>query len=324
MRRALLVLLALSCSSKSDPPANTADTGTTTDSVVSDTPGGRKLDGDPAADNAVDPTPMDIPVVVARTKATPGPATDVKPDFSCQGQTQMASDGKPVERDFHTVELSGTDADRVPSMKFEISFVNKYPAPVDLSLTSSAGTDAMDPTRGSVKAKTPGGNLTWHVLPATGYYEIVVLDYSVDADQLIVPVTAAPEAKVAVIEALVGGSGYSHTPGNSRFVVTVRDCQDFDVMGVQLSLEVDGKTAEVKEGGVRRSYFGDNRLPSTAKWTSRSGIVAFVGVPSTDNLRLVARGRLTEGGPIEVLAMRKMPKLPDGVVTAIVAPHVEP
>lgn len=324
MRRIFLALLALSCSSKSDPPANTADTGAVTDSAITDTAGGRKLDGDPAADNAIDPAPADLPVVIARTKATPGPAADTKADFSCQGQPQLGGDGKPVERDFHTVELGGADTDRVPNVKFEISFVNKYPGTADLTLTSSMGTGDTDPTRGSVKAKTPAGNLTWHVLPATGFFEIVVLDYSVDADQLIVPVTAAPESKVAVIETLVGGSGYMHTKGNSRYVVTVRDCNDLDLYGVHLSLEVDGKTAEIKEGGVRRSYFGDNKLPSNAKFTSRTGIVAFVNVPSTDSLRLVARGRLTEGGPVEVLGMRKLPKLPDGIVTAIVAPQVEP
>ena len=316
-----LLGLTLSCSS-SDTPSNPTDAGA--DTVVTTDTGARKLDGEPAADVGLDPIPAELPVVMARTKASAGTQMDVPADFSCQGTPQSGSDGKPVERDYHTVELSGTDTDRVPGMKFEIFYGNKFPGTADLTATSSMGADAMDPTRGSVKLKTPAGNLAWHVVPSPGFFEVAVLDYSVDATQLIVPVTAAPESKVAVIETLVGGSAYTHTKGNNRYVVTVRDCNDLDLMGVHLSIEIDGKTAEVKEGGVRRSYFGDNRLPSTAKWTSRVGIVAFVGVKPSPKIRLVARARLTAGAAPEVVAMRPLPQLPDGIVTAIVAPQVEP
>lgn len=324
MRRFLLLSLlvgSLSCSSENTPAANDAgtDTGTTSDAA-----GGRKLDGEPAADVTPDPVPADLPVVMGRTKASAGAQMDVPADFSCQGTTQPPSDGKLVERDFHTVELAGGDTDRVPGVKFEILYGNKFPGTADQTATSSMGADAMDPTRGSVKLKTPGSNMAWHVLPSPGFFEVVVLDYSVDADQLIVPVTAAPDGKVAVIETLVGGSGYAHTPGNNRYVVTVRDCKDLDLMGVHLSLERDGKTAEVKEGGVRRSYFGDNKLPSNGKWTSRVGIVAFVGVAPASKLRLVARARLSPGAAPEVIAMRSLPALPDGIVTAIVGPQTEP
>lgn len=327
MSRALFLsfaVLALSCSSKDDPAPATNDTGTTGDTGGDTATGGRKLDGEPAADNALDKTPDDLPVVLARTKAADGPQMDVPADFSCQGTTLPGTDGKPVERDFHTVELGGADTDRVPEVKFEVLFGNKYPGTADLSATSSKGTSDTDPTRGSVKLMAPSGNLAWHVLPSMGFYEIVVLDYSVDAPQLVVPVTAAPEGKVQVIETLVGGAGYTHTKGNNRFVVTVRDCNDRDLFGVHLSIEIDGKTAEVKEGSVRRSYFGDNKLPGNGKWSSRTGIVAFVNVPSSPKIRLVARARLTAGGAPEVVAMRPVPQLPDGIVTALVAPRIEP
>jgi hypothetical protein len=326
--RALLLLtcsfLALSCSSKDDGPAATNDTGVA-DTATDSPTGGRKLDGDPAVDNsAIDPVPADLPVVLARTKASAGPQMDVPADFSCQGQPQPTVDTTLIERDFHTVELGGSDTDRVPNVKFEIFNVNKYPGTPTLTATSSAGADAMDPTRGSVKLKTATGNHAWHVFPQTGMFEIVVLDYSIDQTQLIVPVTAAPESKVAVIETLVGGSGYMFTPGNSRYVVTVRDCNDLDLMGVHVSIEVDGKVSDFKDGGVARSYFGDNKLPSNGKWTSRTGIVAFVNVPSAPKLRLVARARLSAGAAPEVVAMRTIPALPNGIVTGIVAPHLEP
>jgi hypothetical protein len=293
------------CSDKNEAPPAAPDAATTTDAVVSDT-GGEPAPLDPAAD----PPPTDLAVVVARA-----PDADVTPDFSCTGQPLPLARGAKGKRELRTIVLGGSDGERIPGLPFEVFLSNKLGGAPDLSLQSSE--------TGVVEAELAPGFLTYRTAKTADRLEYVAYD-------LVVPESAptyvwgAPIAMIESVEALMGGGNYARVAGSGRVVVTIADCKMQPIAGAHLALEVDGAVVPpVTTGaGPRRSYFGENQLPSPATWSSRSGVVTILDVPAK-TVRMVARVRTSEGAAPVAVAMRTVPVIADGIVTAFVSPWIE-
>ncbi len=316
-----LAFVALSaCSSDSEPAAPApGDAGSDVAADVVTPPG--TIDGDPALDPAADPPPATLPVVAAFDGSG-----DVAPDLSCGGQPMPDGTTSPAERELHFAQLGGTDADRVEEIPFDVFLGNRVTGAPDASGTSSKGSSASDPTRGTASVSLGAeGFVATRTAAATGYLETFQLDLWVPKDGPVL-VAATPESAIAATEVLIGGVGFTTAADRARVVVTVADCQRRPMSGVHVVLEVDGAVVPpvTSDVGLRRGYFGDTQLPDSAlTHTSRSGIVGFLDVPAK-SVRLVARGRKTADGPIEVLATRPLSPKAGAVTTALVSAFVEP
>jgi hypothetical protein len=107
-------------------------------------------------------------------------------------------------------------------------------------------------------------------------------------------------------------------------VVRAVDCKGNPLMNAHIAMEIDhvvtGIVSTTGATGIRRNYFGDNELPSPAKWSSHSGVAAFLDVPTGKSIRIVVRGKTADGTDVSVVAMRKVPVVADGVSTAKITP----
>ena len=312
------------CSSSSTPPGATpaADSGTSTDAALdappSDAPAGDA--GPTYADPTTnDPIPSDLPVLFART-ADPG-AADVPPDLGCAGTPLPTSKGPLSDHVFHLSNLGGTDADRVHGARVELFFSGDPRGTPDVTAITKTGTTPSDPDDGTFVGSVPSSFVTSHVPKMTDYVETTQLDVDLREPQ---PhgLSDTPQSNADVIGALIGGSTYKPTPGKTRIIVSVLDCQNRPLAGVHLSLQLDGAVVPITTTDVRRNYFGDSRLPGNGKWTSRAGIVAFIEVPSNaKSMLLVGRAKLTATSAPTVVVSRPLLALPDGVITALVNPY---
>lgn len=270
----------------------------------------------PAAEPTADPVPADLPALLARTADA-----DVAPDLSCAGQPLPVATGTPVTRQYHLVALGGEDSDRVAGLPVELFYGNDPSKPADATGTSSKG-DGDKSKMGLFDAPTPSGFLAFHVAKAEGSYETTALDFDTRVDGPLLA-TVATNDKVDALSVLIGGSTWKPAPGLGRVVVRAVDCAGRPLAGAHIALQVDGVVAAIAAkdaAGVRRSYFSDIELPSTAKWSSRSGIAAFMDVPHGKSLKLVVRGRVDATGAAAVVAMREVPFLADGILTAKITP----
>lgn len=321
---ACLALLVSACGSDAEPPGTAAPTDAGVDAVTdagdAAVPSGA-VDGDAALDPSADPPPATSPVVTAFASGS-----DVPADFACGGEPMPDGTTAPAERELHFAQLGGIDADRVEEIPFEVFLANRATGAADASGTSSKGTSPTDETRGTAKASLGAvGFVATRTAAKAGYFETIQLDLWVAKEGPFL-VSAAPEGAILATEALIGGVDFATAKDRARVVVVVQDCQRRPLAGVHVVLEVDGAVSPpIAEGpGLRRGYFGDTSLPDKSlQHTSRSGIVAFLDVPAKD-VRLVARGRKSEGGPIEVLATRPLRPKAGAVTTALVTSFVEP
>lgn len=307
---ALLVVVA-GCSSDDSPaPAQNKDAGGDA-SVIGDT-AGLKNDGEPPKDIATDPPPGSIGDAVGREE--PPGATDLPLDLSCMGTPMPIGTSAPTDRTAKTAELGDTMA-LVPETELELYYSNKLEGTPDVKVTTAATTaDAM--------VKIPSGFFLART-KKTGQIETVAYDWWIDKEPGITFAIANPD-RVAALGALIGGAEYTHQAGSSRLVVVVKDCKQHDVANAHVVIEVGGKlVAPVTSGaGIRRNYFGDNELPGKGTTTSRSGVVAFLNVPATGPVRLIAYGKT--GGSVVPIGIRTLQPAADGVVTAYITPWNEP
>ena len=288
-------------------PAN--DSGATTETG---TPG-----DEPAAEPTADPVPADLPALLARTADA-----DVAPDLSCVGQPLPLAVGAPVDREYHLIELGGDDTDRVGGLAVELFYGNDPSKAADVTATAKKGDDDKTKT-GVFQAATPSGFLAFHVPKAEGSYETTALDFDTRVEGPLLA-TVATNAKVDALSVLIGGSTWKPGPGLGRVVVRAVDCAGRPLAGAHVALQIDGVVAPIAakdEAGVRRSYFSDIELPSTAKWSSRSGIAAFLDVPHGKSIKLVVRGKVDATGAASVVAIREVPFLADGILTAKITPY---
>lgn len=272
------------------------------------------------ADPTADPVPADLPVLVAH--ATDG---DVAADLSCVGQPLPVATSPLTEQTFHLTELGGDDTARVGGLPVQIFYDNDPSHAPDTTPTSkdakSAGTKE---NVGVFETNSPPGFIAFHVAKADGYVETTALDLDVRGtgpfDAMV-----APSGTVTALSILIGGSTYTPTPGAGRVVVRAVDCKGNPLMNTHIAMEIDhvvtGIVSTTGATGIRRNYFGDNELPSPAKWSSHSGVAAFLDVPTDKSVRLVVRGITANGAEPTVLAMRKVPVVADGVVTAKITPY---
>jgi hypothetical protein len=309
------LLAAIGCSSAADaPPAKGTpgtDAGTTLDT-------GSKPGENPAAEPVADPVPADLPALVARSADA-----DLAPDLSCAGKPLPVGSGTPVAREYHLVALGGDDSDRIGGLPIELFYGNDPTKTADVTATSKD--DKEDKTNtGRFEALTPSGFIAFHVPKATGSFETTALDFDTRVDGPLLA-TVATDDKVTALSLLIGGATWKAGPGLSRVVVRAVDCAGHPLAGAHVALQIDGVVSAIAttadDPGVRRSYFSDVELPSTAKWSSRSGVAAFLNVPNGKSIKLVVRGKVDAAGKVEVIAMRDVPFLADGVLTAKITPY---
>lgn len=331
MRRSFFIALttvslaatAIGCGSAASTPDHQASTTTTPDSgpVTTTTPdsGTPAKPGGGPADPTADPIPADLPGLMAH-----GASADLPPDLSCAGKPLPVSnttDG--TEKEFHLVQLGGTDSDRVGGSAVEIFYANAVGGKPDVTATSANSEGGKDKL-GVFQAKVPNGFVAFHVPKSEGYYDTTALDFDVRGPAPYLA-TVASSDKVDALSILIGGGTFTPTAGDGRLVVRAVDCAGNPLAGAHVVMEVDGVVAAIAKSGddgVRKSYFTDTELPSAAKWTSRSGIIAFLNVPTGKSIRIVVRGKV--GSSPDVVAMRKLPVVADGVLTAKITPYATP
>ncbi len=264
--------------------------------------------------NAVeDPVPASIPALAAF-----GNRVDVPIDLSCAGNAFPANAATATDHEFHAVELGGDDSTRVAGAKIELFDDNVLKVPADTTITSPDG-DAT--TKGLFHASVAPGWIAYRVTnPPDGYLPIYATDLEVPVSGVVLPAIPS-QGKVDILSALIGPSGYTASKGSGRAVVRVVDCKYNQVQNAHVTIEIDGKsTAPKKSDGVLRGYFTDAEFPGTSQWTSRSGVVAFLEIPGTaKTVRVVARGML--GGVEQVIAVRNLPMVVDGITTAKLFPY---
>lgn len=269
------------------------------------------------ADPIADPVPTNLPTLLAH-----GPDADIAPDLSCAGQPLPVTTSPLTQREFHLTELGGDDTARVGGLPVQLFFDNDPSHAADLTVTSGTAEGGDKKNVGVFEANTPSGFVAFHVAKTESYVETTALDLDLRGAAPFLA-TVAPQGTVSALSILIGGSSYTPVPGASRVVVRAVDCKGNPLAGAHVALEVDGVVTAIATGsadGIRRSYFGDTELPSDGKWTSRSGVAAFLDVPTGKSLRLVVRGNSGSGAPT-VVAMRKVPSVADGVVTAKISPY---
>jgi hypothetical protein len=306
------VVLALIAGCSSDEPQSStkADSGSDV-SVIGDT-AGLKNDGEPPKDVSADPPPGSLAEAVGR-ELPPG-ATDLPLDLSCMGTPMPIKTGDPVERTLKTAELGNADS-LIPETNVEIFYSNTLAGTADVSATSAK-------TTADFIAKIPPGFFLVRT-KKTGLIETVAYDWYVDKETTLTFAIGNPD-NLTALQVLIGGAEYMHPAGSGRVVAKLKDCKQHDIANAHVVLEVDGKiVAPVTTGdGLRRNYFGDNELPSKATVTSRSGVVAFLGVPASAPIRLIAYGKT--GGAVVPIGIRSLKAVPDGVVTVFITPWNEP
>lgn len=313
-RPALYPLLALvflsGCSddaAATTPPASDAGT----DTAVADT-GGSKNDGVPPTDVSADPAPTSMANAVGFQPPS-GPA-DLPLDLSCVGTAMPLAAGTTIDRTLKTTELGDPTA-LVPETDVEIFTANKLGAAADLTGKSAAAT-------AEIAAKIAPGFFLARTRKS-GLLETVAYDHWIDKETVF-PLTIAVPTKIEALEALSGGADFKREPGTSRLVVQVRDCLRNNVTNAHVVIEIAGKVVKpVTTGaGIYRNYLGDNELPSSAAVTSRSGVVAFLNVPASAPVRFIAYAKTAAG--VVPIAIRTLPPVADGVVTALITPWIEP
>jgi hypothetical protein len=307
MRRVafLPILALLACSSSTSNPSQ-PDTGTTADAAT-DAPTMSGGYVDPNAGG--DPVPADLP----EPKAYDGSA-DVAPDLSCAGM-KMPLGTTAADREIHTIQTGGTDTDRVPNVDVEVFTSN-----TNEGAPTATGKSAMD---GMLTMKLPTGYMTFRTKGGMGYVETLGYDYFV-VDGKPLTVQASPADKVQALESLSTEDGsYMHTAGTGRYVAQVTDCKNRPLSNTFVVLESDTKLVVpgTASPAMRRNYFGDNALPSSAKFTSRSGVVAMLDVPLAGKLRAVAWAKT--GGALKPIAVRALVVPADVVTTSLITPFVQ-
>ena len=311
-----LLAAAIGCGSAAEVPApgkgSPTDAGGGTDS-------GSKPSEQVAADPVADPVPAELPALVARALDA-----DVAPDLSCAGQPLPTAKGTPTDREFHLVALGGDDSDRVGGLPIELFYNNDPSKTPDVRATSKKADGDKDKNLGTFNAPTPSGFLAFHIPKAVGSYETTALDFDTRVDGPLLA-TVATDDKVNALSLLIGGATWKATPGLARIVVRAVDCAGRPLAGAHVALQVDGVVSAVttvqNDPGVRRSYFSDLELPSTAKWSSRSGVAAFLNVPVGKTVKVVVRGKVDAAGTAAVIAIREVPFLADGILTAKITPY---
>ncbi len=295
-----------------------ADAGADTKPVVDSGPTPEGV-----ADPAADPVPAGLPALSARASEADLPA-----DLSCFGQAQPVGIGKGDDREVHIVELGGTDNDRVAGAKAELFFSNVVSGTPDLVGVGATPENADQKAKaGTFNAAIPAGFIAVHFPLSEGHIETIAFDLDTRPAGFI-SATVAPSSTVEALSSLIGGIAYKPTPGAGRLVVRAVDCADLPLANAHVTIEVDGVVPAMvttsDATGIRKSYFGDAELPGPGKWTSRSGVVAFLDVPNGKALRLVVRGKPDAAGAVKVLGIRKLPIVVDGVVTAKISPFKTP
>jgi hypothetical protein len=276
-------------------------------------PTGPTSDPNAPADPIADPIPADLPNLVAH-----GTDADVAPDLSCVGQSLPIATSPLTDKTFHLTELGGDDSARVGGLPVEIFYDNDPTHAADVTPTSGTGEN-----KGVFETKAPDGFIAFHFAKTDAYVETLALDLDLRGaapyDAMV-----APSGTVTGLSLLIGGASYVPTPGAGRVVVRAVDCKGNPLMNAHIAMEIDhvvtGIVSTAGATGIRRNYFGDNELPSPAKWSSHSGVAAFLDVPTGKSIRIVVRGKTADGTDATVVAMRKVPVVADGVLTAKISP----
>ncbi len=316
---ASLAVSAVACGASDRAPnagAPSPSGSTPSNTTPSETPD----DPNAAIDPVNDPPPSALPELVAFDKAA---GADVAADLSCLGKPLQIARGMPTDREFHAIELGGADGDRVGDVQVELFLGNKLGTPDSKTVAAKADDMAQ---KGVFMAKAPPGFVAYRVPASPGFVSFVGLDLEVPESGPVL--TGIPtEAKVSALSVLISGGGFTATAGAGRAIVRVVDCASRPLAGVHLTVEVDGTVPALgtaNSAGILRSYFGDAEFPSAAnKWSSRSGVVAFIELPgASKSLRVVARAKVA--GAVQVVGMRAFPLVADGLTAAKVLPYTTP
>ena len=272
---------------------------------------------------------------------------DQPADFECRGKGHDAGTVSDADFDAATdAEAPGGqlipitanmfafgtgNTEKIPNMKFDVFYGN--------SMTDDKTPDLVDVTTdatGQATFEAPAGyRISYRIKALTDPDPKKGLDSYFEYDQLI------PSAAGTVIEfagmrhaefqtltlAVTGKTEFTQLPGTGIFATRVVDCKRRFMQNLQVDI-IDVEGGPVTYGkcteGLCRLYLSDLELPAFGRdATSRSGLVAFVGVPvtsATHHVRAVARGLLAGNTEVSVIESRDL-EIHEGAVNVF---YLEP
>jgi hypothetical protein len=290
-----------------------SDTGTNTD-----TGGASETGGDTGPSTTADPVPETLPELFAN-----GDTPDVPADLSCAGKPIPVGEGAAEAHEFHMVELGGIDSDRVGGVGVEIFNDDVFDGTPDITTKADDGT-ADAAKKGVFTANVNKQFIAMRFPKTDATLETIALDFEIKGTSPILA-TVATASKADLISILAAGPDFKPSAGTARVVVRATDCQSRALSNGHMAIEIDGAIAKVTTGstpGIKRSYFSDSSLPGTGKWSSRSGVVAFLDVPVGKPVRLVFFGKTDGSAKPSIVASRPIPVVDGAVVTATVTPYL--
>lgn len=289
--------------------AGGGDTATPADTASADSDTEAATDGDVEAD----------------VDATPDVASETSSDVGAPADSGPPALGTLVEEQLDLIAFGTGGADKLPNQLIDVYYSNSFSGPPDLSGVASDST-------GVVRVVLPYGmRVGYHVRKND-----VLSDYW-ELDDLHVPVPPATRtywqgittAKFQDLSlAVTGDKNYVQPPGTGIIAARVVDCDHRYLRNAVIELrDMSGGPPGVpvafdkcSSGKPCLVYLSDAELPAqSATWTSRSGLVALINVPTTKPMRLVAIGYNADGSSREVGHRDLEPK--EGV---IVTHFVEP
>ena len=268
---------------------------------------------------------------------------DQPADFSCRGKSHDA--GPISDADFDaspdaaapggqlvplTIDMFafGTgNTEKIPNLKFDVFYGN--------SMTDDKTPDLVDVTtddKGQATFEAPAGyRIAYRIKPVTDPDPKKGLDAYFEYDQLVPSLTGSPfefagmrHAEFQTLTlAVTGKTEFTQLAGTGIFATRVVDCQRRYIQNLQVDvIDVEGGAVTYQKctDGLCRLYLSDLELPAFGRdATSRSGLVAFVGVPitsATHHIRAVARGLMPGDTEISVVASRDL-EIHEGAVNVL-------
>jgi hypothetical protein len=242
-----------------------------------------------------------------------GPITDA--EFDAQPDA-MAPSGQLVPFSADMFAFGTGNTETIAGVKIDVFYGNV--------MTDDKTPDLVDVTaddKGRVSFLAPAGHrIGFRIKPVVDPDPKKALDAYYEFDEIVPQVLGGvrPFAGMRHAEfmtltlAVTGKSDFPQFPGTGIFATRVADCQRRYMRNVQVDIVDDDKPATYVKctEGLCRLYLSDLELPAfSINATSRSGLVAFVGVPvtsATRHVRAVARARLGAGSELTIIGTREL------------------
>jgi hypothetical protein len=299
---------AAGCSSSSEGTTPATDAGADASSPW----------GTPFADPTTDPEPTGLGAMTVLDASK----NDVAPDFSCVGKPQVVNSGAATDTLVHLIVIGNDDSERVGGVKVDVWKTNKVSGTPDLTPTSAAGAKT-DATTGTFTVNAGKEWMSLHAPASATAYEIFSTDIHLDSP--FATAYIADKSTVDAIHSLIRSTP-TYDPNSGLLVVRAADCQNRPIANALMHIEVDGAlVVPATKGGnaLVRSYFAEAEFPESGrKFTSRSGVAVFVGVPVGKKVRVAMRGRKATGGALEIVGVRSQKVADMAVTTSRVLPWV--